>query len=213
MTFIARHLVSPHSKPNLSVCQAREIGDWESGLRLSQNEGMKSSVNKINRLTQAEYQQWLNDKASFGQVDSPFGVVSLCFDSSGVSRLSFGEDAFDEFGANLLRDNDLAQRYVDEIFSGCFSGQLILMATDFELIVWRTAMAIKFGETVSYQALAERIGKPKSFRSVASAIAKNRCGMLIPCHRVIKKSGELGEFRWGREMKSRLLDWESHTKR
>jgi len=48
---------------------------------------------------------------------------------------------------------------------------------------------------------------------VATAIAQNRCGFLIPCHRVIKKNGEIGKFRWGAEMKRRLLDWEAQAKR
>lgn len=77
--------------------------------------------------------------------------------------------------------------------------------TDFETQVWRSLMAIPFGETRSYSALAAALGKPTAVRAVAAAIGRNPWSIVVPCHRVIAKNGALTGFAGGLERKAWLL--------
>jgi O-6-methylguanine DNA methyltransferase len=77
--------------------------------------------------------------------------------------------------------------------------------TPFQKAVWRELLRTQRGETLSYASLAERIGKPKAVRAVASAVAKNEFALIVPCHRVIFSTGDLGEYRWGAKRKKAIL--------
>ena len=74
--------------------------------------------------------------------------------------------------------------------------------------VWEALLAIPAGELCSYQQLADSMGMPTSTRAVASAIARNNIAYLIPCHRVIRGTGEFSQYRWGSERKQAMLLWE-----
>lgn len=78
-------------------------------------------------------------------------------------------------------------------------------ATPFELKVWDTVYGIPYGETRSYDWVAKQVGSPKEVRAVGQALKHNRLPIVIPCHRVINKSGDLGGFSAGVEMKRKLL--------
>ena len=86
---------------------------------------------------------------------------------------------------------------------------LDLHGTPFQASVWQALREIPYGETRSYSELSERIGKPKAMRAVASACGKNPLALLVPCHRVLGKGGQLSGFRWGLSMKKTLLDAET----
>lgn len=86
-----------------------------------------------------------------------------------------------------------------------FTLPMDLHGTAFQQSVWIALQEIQYGQTVSYTYIAERIGKPKSVRAVGTAIGANPVLILVPCHRVIAKSGKLGGFRAGLEMKEQLL--------
>lgn len=85
---------------------------------------------------------------------------------------------------------------------------LDLRATAFQMKVWRYLQSIPYGETRSYAQVAAGIGNPKSARAVARACAGNRVALAIPCHRVIRGTGELTGYRWGVERKRALLERE-----
>ena len=82
------------------------------------------------------------------------------------------------------------------------------IGTPFQKVVWKALCSIKKGETKTYAQVAEMIGAPTAVRAVASAIARNNIAILIPCHRVIRSDGTLGEYRWGKEIKKKLLQSE-----
>ena len=82
-------------------------------------------------------------------------------------------------------------------------------ATKFDLLVWKAARAIPYGETRSYGWVANRIGRPGAARAVGGALGRNPVPLVIPCHRVIRVSGELGGFGAGLEWKRRLLALET----
>ena len=86
---------------------------------------------------------------------------------------------------------------------------LDLQATAFQWKVWRELQKIPAGETRSYSDVAASIGAPRAVRAVASACAQNPVALVIPCHRVLRRGGELGGYRWGVERKQKLLEKES----
>ncbi|KZN36348.1 hypothetical protein N474_24725 [Pseudoalteromonas luteoviolacea CPMOR-2] len=88
---------------------------------------------------------------------------------------------------------------------------LDLKGTAFQNKVWKFLLSIKEGEVMSYGEVAEKIGSTKAVRAVGSACGKNRIGILIPCHRVLRSDGTLGGYRWGLERKKMLLDLEKQT--
>ncbi|HVL24960.1 MAG TPA: methylated-DNA--[protein]-cysteine S-methyltransferase [Thermomicrobiales bacterium] len=88
---------------------------------------------------------------------------------------------------------------------------LDVRGTAFQHRVWQALRAIPPGTTVTYSELAERIGAPRAVRAVAHACATNRIAVAIPCHRVVRKSGDLAGYRWGIERKRELLRRETAT--
>jgi AraC family transcriptional regulator of adaptative response/methylated-DNA-[protein]-cysteine methyltransferase len=82
------------------------------------------------------------------------------------------------------------------------------LGTPFQRLVWDELRRIPRGATRSYREIAERIGRPTAARAVAQACAHNPVAVVIPCHRVVRDSGELGGYRWGVERKQAILDAE-----
>jgi AraC family transcriptional regulator of adaptative response/methylated-DNA-[protein]-cysteine methyltransferase len=89
---------------------------------------------------------------------------------------------------------------------------LDVRGTAFQLIVWRYLQRVPYGEVRSYAEVAEAIGRPSAARAVARACASNGVALLIPCHRVVRGTGELGGYRWGVQRKRVLLDTERAAK-
>ncbi|MBU2887862.1 methylated-DNA--[protein]-cysteine S-methyltransferase [Gilvimarinus agarilyticus] len=87
--------------------------------------------------------------------------------------------------------------------------KLHLIATPFQLNVWQALLKIPLGQLATYSDIAEMIGQPKSARAVGSAIGKNPLALIIPCHRVIKANGDLGQYRWGKARKAAIINWEA----
>ena len=85
---------------------------------------------------------------------------------------------------------------------------LDIRATVFQRKVWEILKSIPYGATLSYSDIASRIGKPNAVRATARAIATNPVALLIPCHRAIRKSGDLAGYRWGIARKAALLELE-----
>ena len=109
----------------------------------------------------------------------------------------------------LLR---LAKKQLEEYFlkkRKVFDMPLSLQGTVFQKKVWRALMEIPYGETISYGELAFQIGNPGTHRAVGTANAKNPFWIVIPCHRVIRSSGDLGGYAGGFSRKHALLEFES----
>jgi O-6-methylguanine DNA methyltransferase len=85
---------------------------------------------------------------------------------------------------------------------------LLLAGTEFQKAVWHELLKIKRGSTVTYSDIAAMIGKPKAVRAVGSAVGANPVSLLVPCHRVVNKTGNKVSYLWGREIKERLLSLE-----
>ena len=87
--------------------------------------------------------------------------------------------------------------------------RLLLSGTNFQVQVWQALLRVPAGEVVSYEELAQALGRPAATRAVASAVAKNPIGYLIPCHRVIRKSGQFGQYHWGSARKKAMVGFEA----
>ncbi len=86
---------------------------------------------------------------------------------------------------------------------------LLLKGTNFQLRVWEALLHIPPGRAVSYGDIAAHIGHPAAVRAVGSAVGANPISWLIPCHRVLRKTGDLGGYRWGTTRKQAMIGWES----
>ena len=161
---------------------------------------------------------------------TPFGRVIAGTTQRGLCHLQFTTDdemtiaigaLNDEWPqARLLRDDSALAATFARLFAvGTLQASqpepqqaplhLLLRGTNFQIKVWEALLKIPGGELVSYQTLAAMSGHPRSQRAVGTALAQNRIALLIPCHRVIRESGEIGQYRWGSERKNALLAFES----
>jgi len=159
---------------------------------------------------------------TYGTAQCYLGWVIVAATGRGVCAIAFGDDSEtlpDQIQARFphaqLHEGDrgfktLIREVVDFIGDPKSTVQIPLdiQGTSFQQQVWNVLRNIKPGETLSYTDVAERLGKPKAVRAVASACAANNIAVLIPCHRVISKSGKTGGYRWGTDRKLKLLEME-----
>lgn len=121
-------------------------------------------------------------------------------------------------GSDLRRcDADMEQRLAEvvafiETPSRDLSLPLDVQGTPFQLKVWQALREVPVGSRVSYSDLARRIGMPTAVRAVAGACAANMIALAIPCHRVVRKDGEISGYRWGPERKRALLEREGRAR-
>jgi AraC family transcriptional regulator of adaptative response/methylated-DNA-[protein]-cysteine methyltransferase len=163
-------------------------------------------------------------KIEYGLHPTPFGECLLATTNRGICHLGFpdGNDhptALDQLqqnwpGAKLIENQANTGSIVNHIFTPTHASEsrpfhLLLKGTNFQVNVWQALLTIPRGSMVSYQDMADYIGHPKAFRAVAGAIALNPVAYLIPCHRVIAKSGQIRGYRWGTARKRAILGWEA----
>ena len=86
--------------------------------------------------------------------------------------------------------------------------QLLVRGTKFQVKVWEALLRVPFGALTTYGQIAREIGQPGASRAVGSAVGDNPVAYLIPCHRVIRKEGKLGEYHWGSTRKKAIVGWE-----
>ena len=86
---------------------------------------------------------------------------------------------------------------------------MVLIGTDFEVRVWETLLRIPMGRATTYSDIAGSIGAPKAARAVGAAVGKNPVSFVVPCHRVLGKSGDLTGYHWGITRKRAMLGWEA----
>jgi AraC family transcriptional regulator, regulatory protein of adaptative response / methylated-DNA-[protein]-cysteine methyltransferase len=160
----------------------------------------------------------------FGLGESPFGQALIAWTSRGVCHFAFVNAALqkmiNELYANwpraLFVQNDVeAREWLTQIFqqNNLHKQQtrvhLLIKGSNFQMKVWEALINIEMGQVYSYQQLAQQANCPRAQRAVGSALAANYIGYLIPCHRVIRATGETGHYRWGDTRKKALLAWES----
>jgi AraC family transcriptional regulator of adaptative response/methylated-DNA-[protein]-cysteine methyltransferase len=161
--------------------------------------------------------------------DSPFGECLLASTDRGVCGLSFVMDgdrdaALAELtsrwpGATFVDDTRATHQVAERVFSAWQRGSwdsnssgasqtplaLLVRGTNFQVRVWEALLRIRPGAVSTYEEVANAIGQSNATRAVASAVARNPVAYLIPCHRVIRKTGAFGEYHWGATRKVAML--------
>ena len=127
-----------------------------------------------------------------------------CCDHDFFRELSTLQDAFDQ-PSDLGLQEELQQMLRGE---KPVKVRLDAPSTAFQREVWSQLLKIPYGETRSYAEIAEAMGRPGSARAVGGAVGRNPLAYFIPCHRVLPKSGDVGGYRWGSEVKEILLKME-----
>ncbi len=156
----------------------------------------------------------------FDTLETPFGRTWVAETEAGISQLTFTEDgpAFQHELAGMFpnarlerglgRNGALVRRFFQDFQMPAGKIALDLKGTPFQIQVWKALLSIPPAQLVSYQDIANRIGQPGASRAVGSAIGKNPVAYLIPCHRVIRQTGEMGGYRWTSERKAAINGYE-----
>ncbi len=161
---------------------------------------------------------------SYGFGFSPFGECLVANSARGIVFLAFVDDDQKKQAihnlrthwpkANLFPDDLAAMGVIQEIFDNDNNNQrssirAFVNGTKFQLRVWRALLQVPTGKLVTYGQLAENINQPGASRAVGSAVGKNSLAYLIPCHRVIRGTGVISNYRWGHGRKRLLITYES----
>jgi AraC family transcriptional regulator, regulatory protein of adaptative response / methylated-DNA-[protein]-cysteine methyltransferase len=177
---------------------------------------------KIEGMTPAEYKNGGKNLAiNFSYAESPFGNIIVASTSKGICYMAFFEDEKEAFrvlqehfpNASFNQTSDEAQQNALFIFQNDWSKlnqvKLHLRGTDFQLKVWETLLKIPMGQLSTYGTIAEQLKSPNASRAVGSAIGSNPVAFLIPCHRVIQSTGNVGGYMWGNTRKTAMIGWEA----
>ncbi len=175
-------------------------------------------------MTPGEYKKrGIGLQITYGFHDTPFGECLLATTERGICALYFVQEndrsaALEQLTghwpqASFKEDPSQTQPLIDQIFAPASTDQprpfhLLLKGTNFQVKVWQALLAIPPGAMASYQDVAASIGKPNGARAVGGALAKNPIAYLIPCHRVITKTGSIHQYRWGAIRKKAMAGWE-----
>jgi len=160
----------------------------------------------------------------YGFHPSPFGRCLLAVTERGICGLSFLQEAPEESlvrnlqarwpGARLRQCEDATGEVARRIFTFDAPSEpgplhLFVRGTNFQIQVWEALIRIPFGKVVTYEDVARHIGMPSAPRAVGNAVGSNPIPFLIPCHRVIRKLGEFGNYGEGPQRKKAILGWEA----
>jgi AraC family transcriptional regulator of adaptative response/methylated-DNA-[protein]-cysteine methyltransferase len=161
---------------------------------------------------------------AFGFHDSPFGDAIVVAAPRGLAGLGFVDDG--KRGAALadmqrrwprakfVADANATAPYAVRAFD---PGQwrpdtplrIVMIGTDFEVRVWETLLTVPLACATTYSDIARRIGKPKAARAVGAAVGRNPISFVVPCHRVLGRSGALTGYHWGLARKQAIIGWEA----
>ncbi|TFF40927.1 methylated-DNA--[protein]-cysteine S-methyltransferase [Mucilaginibacter psychrotolerans] len=176
----------------------------------------------IEGMTPAEYKNGGKELSiNFSYAETPFGNIIVASTPKGICYMAFADDKDDAFNqlyasfpnASYYQVVDMAQQNALYIFTRDWSQlssiKLHLKGTSFQLKVWEALLKIPMGGLNTYQTVAHAVEQPTASRAVGSAIGANPVAFLIPCHRVIKSTGEFGQYHWGADRKSAIIGWEA----
>lgn len=161
---------------------------------------------------------------SYGFHPSPFGEALIMITDKGLAGLAFAdpgeqdvalEDMCDRWPAAVfVEDMSATETYASRIFNPSLWQEetplkIVLIGTDFEIRVWQALLKIPMGRATTYSDIASNLGKPTAARAVGTAVGRNPISFVVPCHRVLGKTGNLCGYHWGLTRKRAILGWES----
>ncbi len=210
-----------HAKNILDINKQASLFDATHDTGLSSTSRLHDLFVNIEGMTPAEYKhggKHLTIRYSFAQ--SPFGNLIVAATEKGISHMAFEEDRANAFHilkqkfpmANFIQEVDALQQNALRIFQQDWSQlsevKLHLKGTDFQVKVWEALLKIPTGNLTTYSAIAKGIGRSNASRAVGTAIGSNPIAYLIPCHRVIRSTGEFGGYMWGSTRKAAMIGWD-----
>ena len=161
---------------------------------------------------------------SYGFHPSPFGTALVMTTRRGLAGLAFADPGEEEAAladmkgrwpkANMVEDRartaPLARRIFDSrLWHAERPLRVVLIGTDFEVRVWETLLRIPMGRAMTYSGIAAKLGAANAARAVGAAVGKNPVSFVVPCHRVLGKSGDVTGYHWGLTRKRAILGWEA----
>ena len=159
---------------------------------------------------------------NWGWFDSPFGEALIMGTDRGICGIGFSAETGRDAALADMTSRWPNARFVEdpEAIAGFAKGafptdgtdaeaQLFLIGAPFQIKVWEALLSIPTGHVTTYSDIARVIGHPKAVRAVGTAVGRNPISWLIPCHRALRKSGELGGYHWGLPVKRAMLAWET----
>lgn len=215
-----RFISLTHAKKMLKKYQTIEEATFHTGLS-STSRLHDLFVNMVG-MTPGEFKnggRGLNIEYHFST--TRFGNILIASTGKGICNLIFSDDKKTDlehlrktwYNAVVAEGTDSHIENLKKIFNRDWSDleeiKLHIRGSEFQLKVWEALLRIPFGKLTSYSEIAKEIDNPKAFRAVGSAIGNNPVAYLIPCHRVIKKAGVLGQYRWGTTRKTAIIGWEA----
>ena len=162
---------------------------------------------------------------AYGFHPGPFGLALVMATPRGLCGLAFcdGEEGKAEALADMTRRWPAADFVEDQARTTPYAARIfdadswspdtplrvVMIGSDFEVRVWETLLKIPFGKATTYGDIARHLGKPNAARAVGAAVGRNPISFVVPCHRVLGKSGALTGYHWGLTRKRAILGWES----
>lgn len=207
-----------------SLAESKDLLDTSYGAGLSGPGRLHDLFVTYEAVTPGQYKQ-MGERLTieYGFHPTRFGECLIGITERGICHLGFVTDNRDSAlallrqkwpKASIVQNRDKTEPYAEKIFNPDYRGDdkpfhLLLKGTNFQINVWKALLTIPEGRMVSYRDIALSLGKAQSYRAAASAIAVNSIGYLIPCHRVIAKSGRFHRYRWGTSRKKIICAWEA----
>jgi AraC family transcriptional regulator of adaptative response/methylated-DNA-[protein]-cysteine methyltransferase len=160
----------------------------------------------------------------YGLHACPFGTALVMITDQGLAGLAFADDGDEKAAladmtsrwpeADYVEDIQATSYYAERIFKPenwrpDQPLRVVFIGTDFEIRVWETLLRIPLGRATSYSDIAAHLGKPSAARAVGTAVGRNPVSFVVPCHRVMGKSGSLCGYHWGLTRKRAILGWEA----
>jgi len=161
---------------------------------------------------------------TYGFHPSPFGMALVMTTPRGLAGLALADAGKERSALRDMKSRWPKAKYVEDfaataptarrIFDAALWRKdqplrVVLIGTDFEVRVWERLLDVPMGQVTTYSDLAAKAGNPKAARAVGAAVGKNPICFVVPCHRVIGKSGELTGYHWGLTRKRAMLGWEA----
>ena len=159
----------------------------------------------------------------YGFHPSPFGETIVVVSTRGVAGLGFVDGdrptALSDMTrrwprARFIEDSATAAPFAARIFDPALWRpdaplRVVMIGTDFEVRVWETLLKVPLGSATTYSDVARQIGRPNAARAVGAAVGRNPISFVVPCHRVLGRSGALTGYHWGLARKQAIIGWEA----
>jgi AraC family transcriptional regulator, regulatory protein of adaptative response / methylated-DNA-[protein]-cysteine methyltransferase len=203
--------------------QSRNLAEAAELAGLSSQSRVYDLFTTLEAVTPQEYKErGAGIRVEYGFHASPFGLCLIGVTERGICWLSFlasDEDprhALEEMKAYwhnsvFHESQELTKAFVEQVFPESPLQKklhLFVKGTNFQIRVWEALLRVPMGEITTYQDIARSIQNPNALQAVGSAVGSNHIAYLIPCHRVIRKDGVLGQYRWSSARKKSIIGWE-----